>query len=446
MALSGYTSKCPVTIPSAQSPVVVGKYPIPLTGANVPAALFNATTGCKADGSDIRVCADINGVDVYPIEVISINKATNTLLVYFLYSNTLTAASNRTVYLFWGNPSAEFIVPAVWAAYYGVLSFAHPTGGDNGWKTAKDSAGRYNAGNEYVVGVPTMAAPLAGATAWDMDSASGKFCALNEQIKLEGSFYLEFWAHHRNVAPSVGSSNILAPVTYYAGVGTTGVGISTDGLLVLRDASIATPAVSPTWNMWNHFVVFRNAADGNKVYYIVNGVDVVPAGVVSTVVPEQLAWAMGSNATLVQYATSKLGMFALRYARLALPVPAGLTPANQTLAAKAAARSSYLSTKDSALITAGAVTTVTQQQTLSLTGLQPGSDIVIVRQNTSQQLVEVMANATAVYNHVYAYAANDVVDILIYKKGFVPYFVRGYTRGANDAVLPIAQTLDRNYQ
>lgn len=82
--------------------------------------------------------------------------------------------------------------------------------------------------------------------------------------------------------------------------------------------------------------------------------------------------------------------------------------------------------------------------TLTLTGLQAGSDIVILQAGTSNILNAVDANAGTTYDYVYEAVQN--VDIGIIKPGHVPLYIRNYPLTSTNASLPIAQTADRNYQ
>jgi hypothetical protein len=81
--------------------------------------------------------------------------------------------------------------------------------------------------------------------------------------------------------------------------------------------------------------------------------------------------------------------------------------------------------------------------TLTLTGLQTGSDVVILQAGTTSILES--ADSVAGSSYGYTYSTLQDVDIGIIKQGFVPLYVRGYTLTSSNAVLPIAQTADRNY-
>lgn len=81
---------------------------------------------------------------------------------------------------------------------------------------------------------------------------------------------------------------------------------------------------------------------------------------------------------------------------------------------------------------------------LTLTNLQLGSDIVILQAGTETELINVDANPATTF--VYDYDVPTTVDIGVFKAGFVPFYVRGYTLASTNATLPIAQVADRNYR
>lgn len=92
---------------------------------------------------------------------------------------------------------------------------------------------------------------------------------------------------------------------------------------------------------------------------------------------------------------------------------------------------------------AGASTTVQSGATLTLTGLQAGSDVVIRAAGTSTVLDSVDQNAGATWG--YSYTATQDVDIFVHKPGYIPYSIRGYTLGSTNASIPVAQKIDRAY-
>lgn len=84
-----------------------------------------------------------------------------------------------------------------------------------------------------------------------------------------------------------------------------------------------------------------------------------------------------------------------------------------------------------------------QTVALSLTGLQTGSDVVVLQAGTSTILASVDNNSSTSWDYVYETLQN--VDIGIIKPGYIPLYIRNYPLGATNATLPVAQTFDRNY-
>jgi len=93
---------------------------------------------------------------------------------------------------------------------------------------------------------------------------------------------------------------------------------------------------------------------------------------------------------------------------------------------------------------ASATTTINNVITLTLIGLVTGSDIVILNAGTETERVNIDANGATTYNYQYSIAAENI-DIGVFKAGYVPFYIRGYTLGATDGSLPTAQVIDRNY-
>lgn len=91
-------------------------------------------------------------------------------------------------------------------------------------------------------------------------------------------------------------------------------------------------------------------------------------------------------------------------------------------------------------------TVINNTVSLTLTGLKPNSDIVIIEAGTTNQLVDIDQNPDADYVYSYSYAANTKIDVGIFLNGYVPYYVRNYLLEPADSSLPIAQVIDRNFQ
>lgn len=81
---------------------------------------------------------------------------------------------------------------------------------------------------------------------------------------------------------------------------------------------------------------------------------------------------------------------------------------------------------------------------VTLTGLVPGSDVVIRRHGTTDILGSVDQNPTSSWSFTYETPEN--VDILIYRSGFMPNTtLRNYMLPSSDSSLPITQTPDSSY-
>lgn len=81
--------------------------------------------------------------------------------------------------------------------------------------------------------------------------------------------------------------------------------------------------------------------------------------------------------------------------------------------------------------------------TLTLTGLQDGSDVVILAAGSDTELVNVDANSGTTYE--FEYETPQDIDIGVFKVGYVPFYIRNYALASADGSVPIAQVVDRNY-
>lgn len=81
--------------------------------------------------------------------------------------------------------------------------------------------------------------------------------------------------------------------------------------------------------------------------------------------------------------------------------------------------------------------------TLTLSGLIPGTDVVVLTANTSDILAQQDNNAGTSYT--YTYSGAQAVDIGLINPGYVPLYIRGLALGLTDSSIPIAQVIDRNF-
>ena len=81
---------------------------------------------------------------------------------------------------------------------------------------------------------------------------------------------------------------------------------------------------------------------------------------------------------------------------------------------------------------------------LTITNVQPGSDIVILQAGTTNVIDTGDSVASSTYT--YGYLTIQTVDICIYCPGYQAYTIRGYTLTGSPTTLPVAQLRDRAYQ
>lgn len=92
---------------------------------------------------------------------------------------------------------------------------------------------------------------------------------------------------------------------------------------------------------------------------------------------------------------------------------------------------------------AGASTVVNNTISLTLTGIQTGSDVVILQAGTTSQITEEQNISGTSY--VFVYSTQQNIDIGVFKTGYVPFYIRNYSLGATNSNLPVAQVPDRNF-
>ena len=90
------------------------------------------------------------------------------------------------------------------------------------------------------------------------------------------------------------------------------------------------------------------------------------------------------------------------------------------------------------------VNVVSNQVTLTLTGLQSNSEVRIYSAGTTTELAGVENSGTS-FQYTYTYAASTCVDIVVHNINYVYYRVENYELGSGNASLPISQIFDRNY-
>jgi hypothetical protein len=83
--------------------------------------------------------------------------------------------------------------------------------------------------------------------------------------------------------------------------------------------------------------------------------------------------------------------------------------------------------------------------TVELTGLVTGSDIVILSTGTTTVLESTDQTAATTYSTVLDAGAYPLIDVCIYKAGYIPFILRNLTLTAAGLSLPMNQAVDPSY-
>jgi hypothetical protein len=83
--------------------------------------------------------------------------------------------------------------------------------------------------------------------------------------------------------------------------------------------------------------------------------------------------------------------------------------------------------------------------TLTLTGLQPDSEIRLYRVSDNVELTGVETVGSTTYSYTYVYSQNIPCTLVIFSLGYKPIFLP-LTLAASSSTVPIQQTLDRNFE
>jgi hypothetical protein len=80
---------------------------------------------------------------------------------------------------------------------------------------------------------------------------------------------------------------------------------------------------------------------------------------------------------------------------------------------------------------------------LTISGIQPGSDVVVYTAGTTTVLDT--GDSVGGTSYTYSYTTSQNVDIGIILSGYRPYYIRNYLLPTVASTLPVAQDVDRSY-
>ena len=410
---TGWTHKCPITIPHTKLTTATKNQPVLLTIDSLPSTLLST---CNSDGSDIRFASDINGTTQYPREIVNISTTNNICSIYVLIP-AISITEDTVFYLFWGNSSATepgvgspSLSTLVWSNWYGVVHFNTMT---SSWKGVKDVSGQWN-GMTVIGTLPTT--KTAG-------HASGLYCipesttlglTLHEYISFgSATMDLMFWC---NFNGTLTTGNLAT--------GTNGIplGWLTAGQFGIGWGLLCTSASAVSATGW-HLVVLSVVAGTGKAY--VDGVDVTSNTGTS---------AANNFNTLGLGATTAPAFYMSEFR---------MTRSNTLSVAQI--KCMYINeSSPSTFATSGTVTVTATQYTLTLTGLQTGTEVRIFAAGTTTALGGI-ESSTSTFEYTYSYTSDFNVDINIISLQYQNMRYTNYTLSSSNNTIPIQQVIDRNY-
>jgi hypothetical protein len=101
-------------------------------------------------------------------------------------------------------------------------------------------------------------------------------------------------------------------------------------------------------------------------------------------------------------------------------------------------------------VSAGATVVINAGATLTVTGVVPGSDVVVIDASVPAtgdgsnvlQTYDAIAGTSVAFSHS---LAGTPIKVGLFKAGLIPLVVGPITLGSSDAELPVSQQEDRNY-
>lgn len=412
---SGWTYKCPLTINYTKlTGGSVTDQPVLLVAANFPTGFIGQ---CNTDGSDIRFASDSLGTKEYPREIVSFD-VTNGYCTIYVKIPAISNTVNTTFWVFWGNPSAAepgVGTPSqntlVWSKWYGVVHFKNVT---TAWKGVKDSSQQWN--GMTVIGTLPTTWPVGhahGTTAYPQSTTLG--LTLHELFTFAGmTMDFMFWVNF-NGTHTVGKWGNGTNGIEYGWLSAGQFGVSW-GLF-----NTTTGAVAATG--WHHVVV--SIVSGTAKLYV-DGVEKTGGG---------------GTASATAFTTMGIG---------AATAPAfdmsefRMTRNNSLTLAQIVCMYANESSPTT-FCTPGTSQSNPVTYTLTLTGLQVGTEVRIYTAGTTTELAGIESTASSTFSYTYTYTGAINVDIVVMSISYEYLSYKSYTLGASNNTIPVQQTFDRNY-
>lgn len=426
MALSGYLSKCPLTINASQVDNDVTDFPMLLVSSNFPSEIFGSSGGMKSDGSDVRFATDTTGAIEIPREIVNVDKANNVLTVYVKVPS-ISSSVNTEIYVFWnninagepgdGDPSQNILV---WSDWYGILHFANP---QTGWKGILDSSRQWSNPSWTTGTITTEDGHAPGIQAVELNVTDGM--SLPEPIEMlqsasSGGFIMSFWATFR---PADG----FATGTFMLGQNGVPVAWTSSNRLQFGYSAVSGPGgASPdpvgTWRFYHVRIL-------SDISFYIDGL--IANGFGSSLSPLNIMANLGGNTGCPTFLIS-----GVRFTR-------------NTLSAINQIPVRYDNESNpGAFVTTGTPEVISVQASVTITGIIPDSEVRVYLGTPDDPFSAVelagqesVITGTFQFNH--SNSGSDVY-IVIHKENYENLLLE-LTLPAGDTNIPIFQRFDRTY-
>lgn len=408
MALNGWLSKCPITINSSQVPADTTNIPIVLITSNFPSEILGATGGCQEDGGDIRFSSDSNGDIELARDVITCDKTGGVLSVYVKIPS-ISSSVDTTIWCHWNNSSAgepsetsDSGSKTCWSEYYGVYHFSNM---QSGWKGITDYAGKWS--NLSALGtIATGTGHIDGSTSYELSSTFG--ISLPEVMNWSGETNeTMFWFNGNGSDPTGEFSK-----------GTNGISFGWLSGRLRMDWGGFAMNTTPDNSTWNH-IVLRNDNGVCRTY--LNGNDVTSGtGTNSATNFTNLGMQDTLSISISEFRRTRDVLHDQSYYQVMY--------ANES--------------NPAAFATAGTPQTVSVSYALTMSGLQPNTEIRIYAVSDGSELTGI-ENSTDTFIWNFTHSGDFDVNIYIHNVDYEYIAFENFTVTGNDISIPIQQRIAR---
>lgn len=422
MALIGFLSKSPITIPRTKiGAVTVTDFPLVLVAANFAAEMI---TAMAANAGDVRFSTDSAGANDIPWSLVHVNQALGELVLRVKVPtlNGTGEAADTVIWAHWNNASASTPANArdvYQGNYYGVFDF------DNvvpGWKGVVDSSGQYaNCTSNGTI--TTDDGHIAGLTALEVSASFGINMVELMEMVAEDYFEIQFWSHFLGTYDQ--GNFILGKNGISVSWAAAGMKFGYSATATEQGAGAGGAMIEPASSWQYHRVTVDNTGSGVVTFWRQGEPD---PGYGNSTAPLENMGNFGGNTGCPTFLVS-----GLKIIRDAVTADAWQPVIYENESNPAAFASS------------GPVQTVSAGAVLKLTGLQNNTEVRIYDAGTTTELGGEENVTTGVFELPITGGVTSV-DIRILSQEFLNIAQKAVDVSAGDVTIPIQQTIDRQYE